>query len=101
MLGSPASRSATSPARGAWHRGLLFGAYACGLVPGLIMAGRLSDDHGRWSLVLPASVLAIAASATLAFGGLGFGVLLAGRRPASLPRSLRRRWWCRTWFMRL
>ena len=59
--------------------GLLFGAYACGLVPGLILAGRLSDDHGRRSLVLPASVVAIAASATLAFGGLGFGVLLAGR----------------------
>ena len=59
--------------------GLLFGAYALGLVPGLVLAGRASDRLGRRKLVLPASVAAIAASLLLAFGVHGFPVLLAGR----------------------
>ncbi|MDB4943803.1 MAG: major facilitator superfamily 1 [Labilithrix sp.] len=59
--------------------GLIFGAYALGLVPGLVLAGRASDGLGRRALVVPASLLAIAASTVLMFGGHGFGVLLAGR----------------------
>ena len=59
--------------------GILFGAYALGLVPGLILAGRASDRWGRRALVLPASALALAGSVVLAFGTHGFGVLLAGR----------------------
>ena len=59
--------------------GILFGAYALGLVPGLVLAGRASDRRGRRAIVLPASLLAIAASVVLAFGAHGFGVLLAGR----------------------
>src|SRR6185369_7480146 len=59
--------------------GILFGVYALGLVPGLILAGRASDARGRRALVLPAGWLAIGASALLAFGAHGFGVLLAGR----------------------
>lgn len=59
--------------------GLLFAAYALGLVPGLLLAGRLSDRRGRRALVLPAGVLAIAASAVLAGGAGGFAVLLVGR----------------------
>jgi MFS family permease len=59
--------------------GLLFGAYALGLVPGLLLAGRMSDAMGRRALVLPASLAAIAASGVLAFGTHGFQVLLAGR----------------------
>ncbi len=59
--------------------GILFAAYALGLVPGLVFAGRASDLRGRRALVLPASALAIVASAVLAFGGHGFGVLFAGR----------------------
>ena len=59
--------------------GLLFGAYALGLVPGLVLAGRASDAHGRRGLVLPATAFATAASVILAFGNRGFGVLLAGR----------------------
>jgi MFS family permease len=58
--------------------GLLFGAYALGLVPGLIFAGRASDARGRRRLVLPASLLAIAASGLLA-ASHGFEMLLAGR----------------------
>lgn len=59
--------------------GLLFGVYALGLVPGLIVAGRASDRYGRRRLVLPASVAAIAASLVLSFGARGFAVLLVGR----------------------
>ena len=59
--------------------GILFGAYALGLVPGLILAGRASDRWGRRSMVLPASGLALVGTAVLAFGTRGFGVLLAGR----------------------
>ena len=59
--------------------GILFGAYALGLVPGLLLAGRASDRRGRRAIVLPASLLAIVASVVLAFGAHGFGVLLAGR----------------------
>ena len=59
--------------------GLLFGAYALGLVPGLVLAGRVSDERGRRAVVLPASFVAIGATLLLAFGRYGFGILLAGR----------------------
>jgi len=59
--------------------GVLFGVYALGLVPGLILAGRASDRWGRRALVLPSALLAMGASGLLAFGGRGFAVLLAGR----------------------
>ena len=59
--------------------GILFGVYALGLVPGLILAGRASDRWGRRALVLPSALLAMGASALLAFGARGFSVLLAGR----------------------
>jgi MFS family permease len=59
--------------------GLLFGAYALGLVPGLVLSGRASDSRGRRALVLPASLLTLAASLVLALGSHEFPVLLAGR----------------------
>ncbi|HEY8927004.1 MAG TPA: MFS transporter [Polyangia bacterium] len=59
--------------------GVLFGVYALGLVPGLIVAGRASDRWGRRALVLPSALLAMGASGLLAFGARGFSVLLAGR----------------------
>ena len=61
--------------------GVLFGAYALGLVPGLALAGRTSDRRGRRTVVLPASLVAILGSSALAFGGLGFDVLLATHSP--------------------
>lgn len=58
---------------------VLFGVYALGLIPGLIVAGRLSDRIGRRAVVLPASIAAAAASVFLSFGAYGFPVLLLGR----------------------
>jgi MFS family permease len=58
---------------------LLFGAYAVGLVPGLLFAGHASDQLGRRAIVLPAGAAAIAASCVLMGGGYGFRVLFGGR----------------------
>jgi MFS family permease len=58
---------------------MLFGMYALGLVPGLLLAGPLSDRHGRRAVVLPSAALALAASALLGAGGDSFGALLGGR----------------------
>jgi MFS family permease len=58
---------------------LLFGVYALGLVPGLLVAGPLSDRLGRRALVRPAAVGALAVSVGLGLGGTSFLALLAGR----------------------
>jgi MFS family permease len=60
--------------------GILFGVYAVGLLPGLLLGGPLSDRVGRRAVVLPASMVALAGTAILSFGGTGgFPVLLVGR----------------------
>ncbi|HEU4727290.1 MAG TPA: MFS transporter [Kofleriaceae bacterium] len=58
---------------------LMFGMYALGLVPGLLLAGPLSDRRGRRAVVMPSAAAALGASALL--GGLGehFAALLVGR----------------------
>src|SRR6476659_7386164 len=61
--------------------GILFGAYALGLVPGLVLAGRASDRRGRRALVLPAlsPSEAVARRATLALSaGFGLGPVASG-----------------------
>jgi predicted MFS family arabinose efflux permease len=58
---------------------VLFGVYAVGLVPGLLLGGPLSDRWGRRAVVLPASVVALAGTCILTGGAAGFAVLLAGR----------------------
>ena len=58
---------------------LLFGMYALGLVPGLLLAGPISDRRGRRAVVLPAACVALAASAVLGAGGDSYAALLAGR----------------------
>jgi MFS family permease len=58
---------------------VLFGVYAVGLVPGLLLGGPLSDRRGRARVVLPASVVELVGSCILAWGGEGFAVLLVGR----------------------
>jgi MFS family permease len=58
---------------------VLFGVYAVGLVPGLLLGGPQSDRLGRRAIVLPASIVALVGTCILAAGEMGFGVLLAGR----------------------
>ncbi len=58
---------------------LMFGVYAIGLVPGLLLSGPLSDRYGRRAIVLPAAGAALAASVFLGAFGDSFPALLAGR----------------------
>ncbi|MBS2023030.1 MAG: MFS transporter [Deltaproteobacteria bacterium] len=58
---------------------LIFAMYALGLVPGLLLAGPVSDRLGRRALVLPAALGAFVASIILASGGESFATLLLGR----------------------
>lgn len=55
----------------------LLGAYVVGLVPGLLTAGRLSDEHGRKPLMIGATMLSLFASGLLALDGVGW--IAAGR----------------------
>ena len=58
---------------------ILYGVYALGLLPGLLVAGPLSDRLGRRALVRPAAFAALVASALLGALGGSFFALLAGR----------------------
>ena len=58
---------------------LIFGLYALGLVPGLMLSGPLSDRYGRRKVVLPAAAIALVASALLGVGGDHFELLCLGR----------------------
>ncbi|HEY3252802.1 MAG TPA: MFS transporter [Polyangiaceae bacterium] len=58
---------------------MLFGMYALGLVPGLLLAGPLSDRYGRRAVVLPSALVALGASALLGAAGASFSLLLCGR----------------------
>jgi hypothetical protein len=58
---------------------LLFGMYALGLVPGLLLAGPVSDRRGRRAVVVPSACVALVASVVLGAGGGSFGALLLGR----------------------
>ena len=57
----------------------MFGLYALGLVPGLLLGGALSDRIGRRRVVLSAVMLSIVAGGVLAAGADGPGWLFAGR----------------------
>jgi MFS family permease len=56
-----------------------FGLYAIGLIPGLLVAGPLSDRIGRRRVVLFALVLSMVAGGVLILGAHGAGWLFAGR----------------------
>ena len=58
---------------------ILFAMYALGLVPGLLLAGPVSDRFGRRAVVLPSALVAFAASALLGAAGASFALLLGGR----------------------
>ncbi len=60
------------------HQGLsvgtdqaLFGIYALGLVPALLVGGPASDRYGRGALMRPAAILSVVATGVL-IGGVGF-----------------------------
>jgi len=57
----------------------VFGVYALGLVPGLLVGGRASDRFGRRSLMIAFAALSLLATAVLAGGQWGVGWLYAGR----------------------
>src|SRR6266480_1439423 len=57
----------------------MFGVYALGLIPGLLLGGPLSDARGRRAVVVPAAVLSLAASMLLVAAGYGEAMLFAGR----------------------
>jgi MFS family permease len=58
---------------------ILLGTYALGLVPGLLLAGPLSDRVGRRAVAIPAAIGALVASAVLAASGASFAGLALGR----------------------
>ena len=58
---------------------MLFAMYALGLVPGLLLAGPVSDRYGRRAVVLPSALVAFGASALLGAAGASFSLLLGGR----------------------
>jgi MFS family permease len=60
----------------------IFGVYAVGLVPGLLLGGPISDRHGRRRVLLAALIASLVASGLLAVGGLGW--LYAGRLVAGV-----------------
>lgn len=66
----------------------LFGVYALGLIPGLLLAGPVSDARGRRAVVLPAAVLSLAATVTLALGGSHVALLYAARLMAGVASGV-------------
>lgn len=57
----------------------LFAAYAVGLIPGLVVAGRWSDRHGRRAVVLSAAAISLLASVSLIAGSNALALLFVGR----------------------
>jgi len=57
----------------------MFGMYAIGLIPGLLVAGRVSDRIGRRPVVECSVLLSVLAGAVLILGPHGVGWLFAGR----------------------
>jgi MFS family permease len=66
----------------------MFGLYALGLIPGLLIAGPLSDARGRRTVVGPAAGLSVVASSTLAAGGDHLALLFAGRLMAGVTSGV-------------
>ncbi|WCB95251.1 hypothetical protein DSM104299_03994 [Baekduia alba] len=64
---------------GAGTLAALFGLYALGLIPGLLLGGPLSDARGRRPVVIPAAALSLLASVVLMAGAGTVAVLFVGR----------------------
>jgi MFS family permease len=63
---------------------LLFGAYAVGLVPALLLVAPVSDRIGRRRVLRPVLVLSFVATTVLMVGGSNLGLLLVGRLLAGI-----------------
>ena len=57
----------------------VFGVYALGLIPGLLLGGRASDRYGRRRLMLAFAALSLVATAVLITGRWGVAGLYGGR----------------------
>jgi MFS family permease len=62
----------------------LFGAYAAGLIPGLLLAARWSDAHGRRTVGISAAAVSLLATACLIAGAHALALLFLGRLLAGL-----------------
>ncbi|RFU41684.1 MFS transporter [Actinomadura logoneensis] len=62
----------------------MFGIYALGLVPGLVLGGPASDRHGRRRLVLPFASMSALVTAVLMAGAAVPSLLYAGRLAAGV-----------------
>jgi MFS family permease len=62
----------------------LFGAYALGLIPALLIFGPISDRIGRRRVMRPVLVLSVVATVVLIAGGDSLAVLLVGRLMAGV-----------------
>jgi hypothetical protein len=65
----------------------MFGLYALGLIPGLLVAGPLSDARGRRRVVIPAAGISLVASVSLAVAGHHLALLFAGRLLAGVSNG--------------
>lgn len=67
---------------------VMFGLYAVGLMPALLLGGRWSDRNGRKVVVVTALVLSLLASIVLMAGAPWHGLLFAGRCIAGISSGL-------------
>lgn len=67
---------------------VMFGLYAVGLVPALMVGGRWSDRAGRRVVVLAALAVSLVASAVLMAGSAWHGLLFPGRLLAGISSGL-------------
>src|SRR4051795_12102034 len=62
----------------------MFGFYALGLIPGLLLTGPLSDARGRRNVVIAAAGLSLLASVALVAGSDRVALLFLGRLMAGI-----------------
>src|SRR5205085_961557 len=65
----------------------MFGLYALGLIPGLLVAGPLSDARGRRAVVVPAAALSFVATLALVVAGHHVALLFLGRLLAGVSNG--------------
>ncbi|MFD1523174.1 MFS transporter [Pseudonocardia yunnanensis] len=62
----------------------IFGIYAVGLVPALILSGRAADRYGRRAVLRPATLVSVLASVVLMIGPVWWPLLYVGRLLAGM-----------------